>query len=496
MVAGPDFVAGRINCIGSKPGWMPVRETCRKGKSALSTLPNQPNIPPSWKQEVNRRIAEHRNRQANAATEETSETHHSASARAAEAAARVAARYANAPSYSEMLAGEARAAVRAAEAASRAALEAQAAAEQVLAGLEAAHAAKPAVWELHSSPATVEERQSNEAWQEDQVEEPSLQEPIQVDRVPEGEAFGRQAFEIRWEPDLPMRRAELEGARALHGADFSEVGMENQAMPAWPAQDELDGEPIVAVEPAQPIHANLIEFPREIVATRKVRPRRAEAGYAASSMQLSIFEVDPDAISIEPAATVAVEVSSSPAWTGQEWPDINLDAQPRRELLEESVRESRNHSPKEPPRSAHYAQAEAPALTIAPLNLRLMAAMVNGSLIAGAFLAAAMVAVANSKDLPSLREIEVSSAVALLVVGSLYQLLFYALTKATPGMMYAGLSMSTLDGQTPTRAQRCRRLAAFLLSLLPVGLGVVWALFDEDHLSWHDRLSGTYLKKY
>jgi hypothetical protein len=39
------------------------------------------------------------------------------------------------------------------------------------------------------------------------------------------------------------------------------------------------------------------------------------------------------------------------------------------------------------------------------------------------------------------------------------------------------------------------RLLALVLSLLPVGLGVAWSIFDENHLSWHDRLSRTYLKK-
>jgi hypothetical protein len=28
-----------------------------------------------------------------------------------------------------------------------------------------------------------------------------------------------------------------------------------------------------------------------------------------------------------------------------------------------------------------------------------------------------------------------------------------------------------------------------------VGLGLVWSVFDEDHLSWHDRISQTYLRK-
>jgi hypothetical protein len=35
-----------------------------------------------------------------------------------------------------------------------------------------------------------------------------------------------------------------------------------------------------------------------------------------------------------------------------------------------------------------------------------------------------------------------------------------------------------------------------LLSVLPVGVGIGWSLFDEDRLTWHDRLSRTYLRQY
>ena len=41
---------------------------------------------------------------------------------------------------------------------------------------------------------------------------------------------------------------------------------------------------IFAVEPAQPIYANLIQFPREMVATRKVRPRLAEGPLARAEI--------------------------------------------------------------------------------------------------------------------------------------------------------------------------------------------------------------------
>jgi uncharacterized RDD family membrane protein YckC len=63
-------------------------------------------------------------------------------------------------------------------------------------------------------------------------------------------------------------------------------------------------------------------------------------------------------------------------------------------------------------------------------------------------------------------------------------------------MKYAHIALCTFDDDNPTAPQRRRRLVALILSLLPVGLGVAWAIFDEDHLTWHDRLSGTYLRRY
>ena len=132
---------------------------------------------------------------------------------------------------------------------------------------------------------------------------------------------------------------------------------------------------------------------------------------------------------------------------------------------------------------------------IAPVSLRLMAAVVNGSLVMGAFLAAAMAVTSRMKEMPSLREAEVGSVVALAVIAALYHGLSYAFAKGTPGMKYAGVSLCTFDGRKPTRAQRFGRLVAMLVSVLPMGLGVMWAIFDEDHLSWHDRLSQTYLRK-
>jgi hypothetical protein len=63
-------------------------------------------------------------------------------------------------------------------------------------------------------------------------------------------------------------------------------------------------------------------------------------------------------------------------------------------------------------------------------------------------------------------------------------------------MRYAHLRLATFSGKRTTRLERMGRLGGLLLSVLPLGLGLVWMLFDEEHLCWHDRLSRTYLRRY
>lgn len=448
----------------------------------MSTAVRTPHLEPSWKQEVNRRVAAHMNRKgaSDAAPEKAGEAARpSASRRAAEAAARVAARYANAPSYSEVLADEARAALRAAEAASRAAQQAHAAAASVLAGIEAAAVAEPET-EPDAFAATVAERYEElapvPAWPQPELVQPQPQpQPAQ----PEHDAHAvTPAFAVRWDLELPVRPAAPPAAYTSHEQDFF---TDDGRSPAAQERSALEAESIQMVDAAQPIPANLIEFPRELVAARKARPRRAEGPYLADAgAQLSIFEVDPATIATEPAPVEAVDDVSAPAWTGPEWSDIQLDAQPEEQILAEPA----------------PVAVPAPELELAPMHLRLMAALVDGALIVSALAATAALVARNASALPSLRASEIGAAVALLLVATAYEVLFFTLGKATPGMRYARVQLCTLDGQSPTRSQRTSRLAALLLSMVPVGLGLAWALFDEDRLTWHDRLSGTYLRRY
>jgi uncharacterized RDD family membrane protein YckC len=433
---------------------------------------------------VNRRIAAHKiqkNMPAGPAPAQVT-VPGTAASRAAQAAARVAARYAAAPSFSEMLAEEARGAVRAAEAASRAALEAQAAAESVLAELEAASASED-LWG-DSSFTTVPDHGLELAWKAPiapvETIAPVDAAALDLESGTDWESLNRQPVGIRWDADLPVRPTEPVETRATRGPVAYESSAEETWIPDVFAQEALVGEGYHVVEPAPPSHANLIEFPRELVATRKVRPRRAEGqcAVAAPSGQLSIFEVDPGSISTEPEAPAVVSAAIAPAWHGPEWSGIELDAEPVTERVTETA-----------------VAAEAPYLELAPFGVRSMAAVVDGALIVSAFLAAAAAVSGHVKAMPPMKEVELISALALAAIAILYHALFFTLAEGTPGMKYAGVSLCTFDDESPSRAQMRSRLAGLLLSLLPVGLGVAWAIFDEEHLTWHDRLSRTYLRR-
>jgi uncharacterized RDD family membrane protein YckC len=397
------------------------------------------------------------------------ESRQASASRAAMAAARVAARYASAPSYSEMLADEARAAMRAAEAASKAAQKAHAAAQYLLAGLEAA-SSSDAEWGSQAAQGAISEREQAAAMAS------ALQDsggPILVhEDSPRVDCGAVEQTTALAEAALSQTKSRKQRSAIV------EAPVENQQAQAMPTLKDVsaDGQ---ANDVAQPIYANLIQFPREVIATRKVRPRRAEGPLAAeaSETQLSIFEVDPETISTQ-AASVAREEPAAPAWMREEWSSIKLD-EPKETVFEEPAPEAQQR------RAAEQAS----------LSRRVLAVVVDASLVILTFLAVAAMIATHVTGGSSPRTAEMGATIALLVIGSAYLTLFLTFLKTTPGMWYAGIGLITFDGEGPNRQQRYRRLMALPLSVLPLGLGLAWALFDDGHLTWHDRLSRTYLRK-
>jgi uncharacterized RDD family membrane protein YckC len=123
---------------------------------------------------------------------------------------------------------------------------------------------------------------------------------------------------------------------------------------------------------------------------------------------------------------------------------------------------------------------------------RLVAAAVDGSLIlvgVGAFMAIFFLSGGQvALDRQALSFILGVTA----VIALFYRALWCLANGDSPGMRFAGLRLIDFDGRRPDREQRGIRQIASLLSLLSAGLGLVWALVDEESLTWHDHISKTF----
>ena len=69
---------------------------------------------------------------------------------------------------------------------------------------------------------------------------------------------------------------------------------------------------------------------------------------------------------------------------------------------------------------------------------------------------------------------------------------FWVARQATPGKM--AISARIVDAETgapPTTAQCIGRYFAYVVSMLPLGAGLIWVAFDRRKQAWHDKLAGT-----
>lgn len=130
----------------------------------------------------------------------------------------------------------------------------------------------------------------------------------------------------------------------------------------------------------------------------------------------------------------------------------------------------------------------------APLSRRFLAGVGDGLMLLLAlvfFVAIFWWVVAGGLHLRLVHMGALSIIVSFLVF--FYFALFSRLASATPGQQAAGLMLRSLDGGVPTSAQAFWRAFGYLVSLSALMLGFVWALVDSESLTWHDRMSGTFL---
>ncbi|WP_235011545.1 RDD family protein [Bryocella elongata] len=465
------------------------------------------------KQFAAERLAEHRNRRAVVQAQEA-EAEERARALRANGAGRgaasrvrekVAARYEQSVSYREFLAQESEKALERAQAeAEVAARNARAIADaqrQLLVELEQYRAESAPNPRLVETPApaiqVVEEPVAKARVEAARVETARAPEPPPPSFFDDSEFFSTPAIESMVPVEPPKLRVQLAGELAPQpptgvrrvnsgGAtagfapeEASEQEMETlEAELAFRHSEAFDGHSLELT----PIPGNLIEFPRLIVAPRKVRPRLAEGPLRDEEepeSQLRIFEVEPELVSYE----VVEEPSSAAEWHGM--------------VLDEPVLRIEDPLADMPmlPADVHIPVPVHPA----SLERRAMSMVVDGTLVALGFVAFATVFakiaphVLTTEKLTTLGAI---SAGVLLGIFVMYELLFFTLSEATPGMRLARLALCTFTDDNPSRRAMRRRVGTMLVAAAPAGMGVLWMAVDSERLAWHDRMSRMYPREY
>jgi uncharacterized RDD family membrane protein YckC len=217
-------------------------------------------------------------------------------------------------------------------------------------------------------------------------------------------------------------------------------------------------------------------FPNEAQTELPFESRRAESSVAVHTEEPQVMAHDPNddfAFSIaigrppqkaEPEdARLMIDVSLPP-----------LSADP----------EEAPEAPEEPPSDLY---------PVATLRERRCAALIDAACLAfayGGFLAL-FGSLGGQFTLSKLSAVVCFSTLAFVYVQ--YFGLFTIFGGTTPGMMVRGLQVASFTGEAPTAKQLFWRTAGYMISAGTFFLGFFWALWDEDAMTWHDRLSRTYL---
>jgi uncharacterized RDD family membrane protein YckC len=78
-----------------------------------------------------------------------------------------------------------------------------------------------------------------------------------------------------------------------------------------------------------------------------------------------------------------------------------------------------------------------------------------------------------------------------LLIFLLYSIFFLAACGQTIGMMITGLRVVGRDKERPPFRRLLGRCLGYLVSMLALGAGLLWSLFDRESLCFHDRVSLT-----
>lgn len=265
---------------------------------------------------------------------------------------------------------------------------------------------------------------------------------------------GNLAVELDWRSEVSQR---LEAYRVRHGLPHPPPG-QPQFLFAPPIALEAPEQPHAAPEPPlipAPVPAaaqvHRFETPPAPITKRRFRPKRVER------LEINI-----------------------------EQPSFDFHASANHADKHDAKRDARDGSLKEA-----VSGYDSPAHSVAPLVERRRAGALDVAFLLGAYAAFLTLFCGFGGRIAFTR---VDALVQLATLGLLYAqyvALFTYFAGATPGMTLRGLRVVSLDGLEPSSRQLLWRSFGYLVSAGTMMLGFVWALWDEDQLSWHDRISQT-----
>ena len=200
-------------------------------------------------------------------------------------------------------------------------------------------------------------------------------------------------------------------------------------------------------------------------------PLQATLAAAAGRIQLEIG-TPPAVKKHEPFQHLLIDVSRPP--------EVEMEGPAKRDSVEAEAQQV-------------FPRPDSALLPVAELSVRRRAAAVDAvcllvsyAVILGAF------AFFGGRLIASKLDAFVCGAIFTLLYTQYFSL-FTMMGGATPGMMLAGLRLVSFDGAAPEPRQLIRRSAGYLLSGGIAFMGFLWSYWDEDHLSWHDHISQTYI---
>jgi uncharacterized RDD family membrane protein YckC len=129
---------------------------------------------------------------------------------------------------------------------------------------------------------------------------------------------------------------------------------------------------------------------------------------------------------------------------------------------------------------------------VAPIALRVEAALIDGLITLFPSVIGLALFLYEGGHLSFNKHVLPFWMLAFFTMPVLYKLVWAVAGRDSVGMSFAGLRLVDFDGNPPSSERRYQRLFGSFLSLLAAGTGLIWALVDEDSLTWHDHISSTF----